>query len=415
MRILLLTQWFEPEPALKGLAFARALRAQGHEVEVLTGFPNYPGGRLYPGYRVRLLQREVVDGVSIVRVPLYPSHDRSAVGRLANYVTFAIAAALLGPLFTKRADVVHAYQPPATVALPAMVLRCLKGTPFVYDVEDMWPDTLAASGMVSNRVVLGLVGIWCRLAYWTSSAVVAMSPGFVPLLRARGVSARKVTIIHNWCDETQLKPAAVNPALRRELGFEGLFNVVFAGNMGKGQALSAVLDAAALAASRAPRAQFVFIGGGIDADALERTAKARRLTNVVFLPRRPMSGIGEVLAQADVLLVHLRDEPLFRITTPSKIQAYLYVGRPVLCAVRGDAADLVLRAGAGVVCEPESAQSICDAVVKLCGMTQAELDEMGERGRQYYDKELSVAAGAAHFNSLFQRVARRRPSRTNEI
>ena len=142
-RILLITQWFDPEPTFKGIVFARELVRQGFEVEVLTGFPNYPSGKIYPGYQLRWLQRETIDGVQVTRVPLYPSHDNSAIRRVANYTSFAAAALVYGLFGAKRADVIYAYQPPLTVGVTAALLRLLRRIPVVYDIQDMWPDTLS--------------------------------------------------------------------------------------------------------------------------------------------------------------------------------------------------------------------------------------------------------------------------------
>ena len=178
MRILFLTQWFDPEPSFKGLLFAKELKRRGHQVSVLTGFPNYPGGKLYPGYSVRLWQRETMEGVDILRVPLYPSHDRSALGRVANYLSFALSAAVLGPLLTAEADVVYVYHPPATVGLAALAFRWLRGVPCVYDVQDLWPDTLLATGMVRGALIPTLVGWWCDVVYRVVNAIVVLSPGY---------------------------------------------------------------------------------------------------------------------------------------------------------------------------------------------------------------------------------------------
>ena len=342
----------------------------------------------------------------MVRVPLYPSHGQSAVRRIANYASFALSAAVLGPIFTSKADVIYVYHPPATVAFPAIVLRAIKRMPYVYDIEDMWPDSLRATGVLRSRLLLSLIGVWCRLAYLGAARVVATSPGFVPVLVSRGVPPNKIAVIPNWCDEAQIRPDDHSePELRRSLGFEGRFNVVFSGNMGRAQALDAVLAAAALAARRVPKVQFVFIGGGIEVERLKETARNSGLTNVLFLPRRPFSQIGQVLAQADVLLVHLRDDPLFRVTTPSKVQAYLFMGKPILAAVRGDAADLVLAAGAGIACEPESPEGICDAVDRLYRTPPDELRIMGERGRIFYLRELSLSVGTSRFEALFKTIA----------
>src|SRR5205809_7924688 len=187
MRTIFLTQWFDPEPgAIRGLPLARWLTARGHDVRVLTGVPNYPGGRVYPGYRMRLWQREVMDGVSVLRVPLYPSHDTSPVGRVANYTSFALSAATLGAALIGRGDVAYVYHPPATVGLPAVVLTALRGVPFVYHIADMWPEAVVASGMLGDnaarRVVERLLAGWCRLTYGRAGALSVLSPGFKRLL-----------------------------------------------------------------------------------------------------------------------------------------------------------------------------------------------------------------------------------------
>ena len=161
-RVLLLTQWFDPEPTFKGLVFARELVRQGFEVEVLTGFPNYPGGKVYPGYRIQWLQREVINGVQITRVPLYPNHDQSAIKRVLNYASFAASATMYGVFMAKRADVMYAYHPPLTVGMAAALIKLFRRIPVVYDIQDMWPDTLRATGMLNNPKALDMVARVCR-------------------------------------------------------------------------------------------------------------------------------------------------------------------------------------------------------------------------------------------------------------
>jgi glycosyltransferase involved in cell wall biosynthesis len=407
MRILLLTQWFDPEPTFKGLAFARALAAHGHDVEVVTGFPNYPGGRVYPGYRVRLLQRETLDGVRVLRVPLYPSHDRSKVGRSANYLSFAASASAIGGMLAKAPDVIYAYHPPATIGLPAAVIGWLRGAPFVLDVQDLWPDTLPATGMVSDPRVLGLLGRLCSWNYGRAARVAVLSPGFRSALEERGVPAAKLRVIYNWCDEGSIAASAPDPAMARQFGLEGRFNVVFAGTMGLAQGLDAVLCAAERCQARRPDVQFVFVGGGVDRDRLERVAAEKRLANVRFLARQPPDRIGGILGLAGGLLVHLRDHPLFRITIPSKTQAYMFAGRPIVMAVRGDAADLVRTAGAGVLAAPEDPDGIADAILNLAALPASEREAMGRSGADYYRRHLSLAEGVRRFEEVFAEVAGR--------
>lgn len=404
MKILFLTQWFDPEPTSKGLAFAKALVNRGHQVEVLTGFPNYPGGRLYPGYRVKLRRREWMDGIQVTRVPLYPSHDGSGIKRVANYMSFALAAATVGACSVQRPDVAYVYHPPATIAFPAMVLKAIRGVPFVLDIQDLWPDTLAATGMVASQAVLRAVARGCRLAYRSAARIAVLSPGFKRALIDRGVPAEKIEVIYNWCHESAITQAQSDAPILREAGVEGRFNVVFAGTMGRAQALSSVLHAARLVAAQAPRVQFVFVGGGVEVAALKAEAIEMALPNVRFLPVRPAAEVGPLLAVADVLLVHLRDDPLFSITIPSKTQAYMAAGRPILMAVRGDAAQLVKEAGAGVCTTPEDPGALAKAVCELSAFSPERLSAIGERGRAFYLHNLSRETGTTRFEAIFRNV-----------
>ena len=160
-RILLITQWFDPEPTFKGILFAKELVSRGFEVEVITGFPNYPGGTLYDGYRVKFIQKEVIDGVFVTRVPLFPSHDKSKLGRVFNYLSFAFSSFLYGLFFSKRADVIYAYHPPLTVGISALIIKLFRRVPVVLDIQDMWPDTLRTTGMISNSRLLDFVSKAC--------------------------------------------------------------------------------------------------------------------------------------------------------------------------------------------------------------------------------------------------------------
>ncbi|GHG05378.1 hypothetical protein GCM10017783_17430 [Deinococcus piscis] len=402
MRILIISQWFDPEPTFKGVLFARELQRLGHEVEVLTGFPNYPGGKVYPGYRVRPWQREVVSGVPVLRVPLYPSHDGSGVKRAANYLSYA-ASATLGALLMRRPDVAYVYHPPATVALPAVVLRALKGVPFVYDIQDLWPDTLAATGMMENAAVLRGVSRAMDMVYRQAAHIAVLSPGFRQRLAERGVPEHKISVIPNWTNEDKTDLTPPTPERARELGFADKFNVVFAGNMGKAQALDTVLDAAQ--ELRDENTRFVMIGGGVEQDRLQARARELNLPNVEFLPRRPPSEIGEILALADALLVHLKDDPLFAITIPGKTQANLRAGKPLLMGVRGDAAQMVKDAGAGVTFTPQDSQALAAAVRELMGLSAQQRAEMGVSGARYYEEHLSLRVGAAHFARVLEQAA----------
>jgi colanic acid biosynthesis glycosyl transferase WcaI len=394
-RVILLTQWFQPEPNPRGIVFARELVQRGYEVEVITGFPNYPGGKVYPGYKIKLIQREEIDGVQITRLPLYPSHGGSALKRLFNFVSFAISSTLYGILFAKKADIMHVYQPPGVAAA---LIRLFRRFPVVYDVQDMWPDTVAATGMIQNQAILSFLYHLCQWVYRTVDKISVLSPGFKQLLIKRGVPPEKIEVIYNWCDETALN-APIGTVPKAFPGSEK-FNILFAGTMGKAQALDAVIEAAEIVQARAPQVNFVFVGGGIEVEHLKALAGQKQLHNVIFIPKVPMDEVGAMLHQADVLLVHLKNDPLFEMTVPSKLQAYLAVGKPILMAVAGDSAAIVEESQCGLTARPENAQSIANAAMALSQRSPQELQAMGNAGKEYYRATMSLDVGVESFERI---------------
>ncbi|MGL1028202.1 glycosyltransferase family 4 protein [Vibrio vulnificus] len=401
MKILLLTQWFDPEPTFKGLLFAQSLRDQGHEVEVLTGFPNYPGGKVYDGYKISLYQKEIMDGIVVHRVPLYPSHDSSALKRVFNYISFAASSFLIGLIKTKKIDVIYSYHPPLTTSLSALLLSFFKRVPFVVDIQDLWPDTLAATGMINNRKVLKIVDMACRLVYRRAAKIVVLSPGFKQRLISRNVPENKIEIIYNWCNEPALNNYQECPM---PLPSNGKLNLVFAGNLGFAQGLPAIIDAAEILMRNNVAVNVVFVGDGIaKAESIEQ-GQSKGLDNVYFLPRVPMTQVGNILNQADILLVHLNDDELFRITIPSRTQANLAIGKPIVMGVKGDAADLIDMAGAGITCEPNNPQSLAGAIQQLVEMTSQERELMGLNAKNFYYDNLSLQQGVSRFISIFEEI-----------
>ncbi len=379
MRILILSQWYPPEPALLIQELAQTLQEFGHEVSVLTGFPNYPTGQLYPGYRIRLYQREVLNGVPVVRVPLYADHSRSGIRRAANYLSFAFSSALLGPWLQKKPDVMFVYHPPLTVGIPAFLLSRLWRVPFVYQVQDLWPETLQATGMINHSQILEGIGQFAQWVYARAHSILVISPGFKQNLIEKGVPAAKIHFIPNWVDPEVYHPEEPDPHLAEKLGLANHFNVMFAGNIGEAQGLETVIEAANLLRDMHP-IQFVFVGDGVALPRLQRAVRARGLTNVRFLGRYPASAMASLYALADVLLVHLKDDPLFRITIPHKILAYLASGKPILAAIAGDAANMVIQEGAGIACPPSDPPALAAAVHDLYTLDPLDRQRMGQAG-----------------------------------
>ena len=381
MKILILTQWYPPEPGLLMQELAQTLMAHGHQVTVLTGFPNYPSGQLYPGYLVKLLQRETIAGVSIVRVPLYPEHSHSGIKRALNYLSFAVSAATVGWFAVSKPDVMFVYHPPLTIGIPAYVLSRLWRIPFVYQIQDMWPETISATGMLNNTAVLKIIGRFAKWVYEKAAAICVISPGFHANLIEKGVPAAKMHIISNWVDPEAYYIAEPDHNLAEELGLSKRFNVMFAGLFGAAQGLEVVLETAKLIRDLKD-VQFVLVGDGMALPGLKKTVSDKGLNNVLFLGCYPQDRMPGLYALADVLLVHLKDDPLFRITIPHKTLTYLASGKPIIAAIAGDTADVVLQTNAGIACPPGDPAALAEAVKKLYHLERTELQRMGLNGRQ---------------------------------
>ncbi len=398
MRVLMLSQWFQPEPFFKGVPLAKALLERGCDVEVLTGFPNYPGGKLYSGYRIVPWQRDRVEGIEVWRVALYPSHDKSAGRRILNYISFALSAAFFGPFLVKPPDVIYIYNL-VTLVFVGWWFRLIWHSKLVLDVQDLWPESILNSGMLKANRIRRVMTWLCSSLYRSVDRIVALSPGFKAELVAKGVSEDLVTVIYNWCDEVALKNTDIDISVRERFGLQNKLVIVFAGTMGILQGLDTVLDAAQICSSNGSVAHFMLIGGGVDQPRLEKRSRDLELTNVSFIPFQAPTEMGAYYAAADVLLVHLRDDPLFDITIPSKTQAYLYVGKPILMAVKGDAADLAHKSGSAICCDPGNAQALANAVAQFEAMSPEGRCEMGLAGSTYYDQNLSLTTGA---NNLYK-------------
>lgn len=400
-RILYLTQIFEPEGVLKGLSFASGLRDAGFDVEVATAFPNYPLGRIYPGYKQRPWKREVMNDIPVFRLPIYPSRDRSGFRRSLTYLSFFLSCFIFCLIRGRRYDLIYVYHPPMTVSLAAALSGVVTRTPFVPDIQDLWPESVTASGMAGGRTAR-ILDRMCNYVYRRAAAIVVQSRGMKVRIAERGVSGDKIRTIYNWTEEGQIAPCG-----RLELepyGFEGRFTFVFGGSMGSHQALEAVVRAAVLAAERVPAIQLLLIGHGLEKPRLAQLASAIGPQVVRLMPPVNPLDIADVFARANVLLVHLADLDFFRVTIPSKTQFYLASGKPILCGVAGEASEIITEAGAGLVAPPEDVEAIASCMVQLATMQSDELAAMGERGRSFYARTLSQEEGVRKTAELLHEV-----------
>lgn len=396
MRVALVTQWYPPEAgALVPRAIAEGLAGLGHDVHVLTGVPNYPTGRVYPGYRVAPYRHEVRDGVEVHRAPLYPDHSSSAVRRMVNYLSFAAGASLVSVRHLPAPDVWLTYSSPATAAVPAMLPRRARA-PHALVVQDLWPDSVLDSDMASGgaaRLLARPLDAFSRATYRSADAVGIISPGMRDVLVGRGVDPEAVHDTPNWVPDLLVARGADGPP-RETLGLpaDGVV-FLYAGNLGEMQDLVALVES--FDAVRG--AHLVLMGDG--AARAEVVEAARTRPHVHVLDPVPVEQVGAYQRAADVLVVSLRDTPLLRVTMPSKLQSSLAAGRPVLVHGAGDVAAVVDHARCGATGRPGTAEAAA-AASHLVDVGPAARSVMGERARQRYASHFSPEQGARRVHDL---------------
>ncbi len=403
MRILYLTQWFDPEPAFKGAAFARALADAGHEVEVATGFPNYPGGKLYQGYRLRPYRSETINGLKVHRLLLYPSHNASSLKRVFNYLGFFLSSLLFGLLRGSRYDIVYVYHPPLTPALAAALFCAVRRKPFVVDIQDLWPDSVAASGMANPRIVGALMRA-CNFVYRRAACLIVQSEGMKGELARRGVADDRLSTVFNWAT---YQPPAEGQRLPETIvaAFAGRLNLVYGGNMGQAQQLTVLIDAAIAAHRREPAIRLHLIGGGIERDPLRQKVRDAGADDIVhFHPPVARDIMDRVFDTADILVMHLKYDPLYLITIPSKTQHYLACGKPIAAGVSGEAADILNGSGAALVVPPSDSAALAGAIEALAAASASDRSAKGAAGRADYDARFSFAHAIHATEAILHRI-----------
>ncbi|MBW3595868.1 MAG: glycosyltransferase family 4 protein [Planctomycetes bacterium] len=406
MRVLIVSQYFWPEPfRINDLALG--LSARGHEVTALTGLPNYPEGRLYAGYRWRSWSDRLED-VTIRRAPLLTRGGSQGLRLAANYLSFAVSASLVGPLRCRGPyDVIFAFEPsPITVGVPAAVLRRLHHAPLLFWVQDLWPETLSATGAVKSPRVLKAVDRLARWIYARCDRVLVQSPGFASYVANQGVAAERIVYFPNWAEDF-FCPVELPAYAPEHQELPPGFRILFAGNIGVSQSFPTILEAAERTRNL-PEIQWIILGDGREREWVQQQIRSRRLEETVsLLGRRPVETMPRYFAAADALLVSLKREPIFALTIPSKVQSYLACGKPILAALEGEGASVIQESGAGLVGPSEDAQSLAEHAVALSRMAPTARAAMGRRGRQYCEQHFERERLLDRLESLFFEVTKR--------
>ena len=403
MKILFIKQLFYPEPTARSLDFALELKKNGHEVQVLTGFPSYPEGKVYKGYKQKFFHREQIEGIDVIRVPIFPDQSGRALFRILNYLSYAISATLLGLPRVSKPDIVFVYQGALPVGIPAMIYKLFRRVPYVYDINDIWPDTLTASGMLKNKVMIGFVRQWCKLTYKMATHITVLSNGFKDKLISRNVKPEKIDVIYHWSRDKAIDITGIKETIKNKFSSDK-FHVLYAGNVGGLQSLYIIIDAFHELFPEYPQLQFSILGDGSEKNNLVKYVNDKQIKNVQFLPRVSSDEVGEYLSCADLLLVHLKDEPLFRITIPSKIIGYLHASKPILLGIKGDAEQLVTDSKAGFIFEPDNVEDFKNKLLMAFNTPRTTLEKMGTDGKVYYDKNFTLDKNTTSYIKIFQKI-----------
>lgn len=408
MRILVVTQFFPPEVGA-GQArlsdFAKLWAAAGHEVTILTGFPNHPTGVVPPGYRGRVRMVEYVDGYRVVRTWLYTTPNEGVLKRAISHLSFMVSSALLGGRIAGPADVVLVSSPMFLPIFSAWALARLKRARFVVEVRDLWPEIVVELGVITNRRIIGALQAMANAAYRASDAVVVVTRGFVDHIAGIGIPRDKIHFIPNGVDPRRFAPDQGDRARGRAKLSASADEVVvlYLGAHGISHGLTSIAEAASLLDSDSIR--FAFVGDGAGKAELAARVDQLALDRVTMLPPVPWSEVPDLMAGADIGLVPLRDVNLFSSFIPSKIFELLASGKAVVGSLRGEPARLLEDAGQ-IVVEPEEPLSLAKAVGRVADDPQLRA-EMGRRGRSYVVDHFDRRHQAAHYLGLLERLAAR--------
>ena len=365
MHILFLTDNFPPEvnaPASRTYEHCREWVKAGHRVTVITCAPNFPKGKVFDGYRNRLFQRERMDGIEVIRVWTYITANEGFLRRILDYLSFMLSAVLASPA-VRDVDVIVGTSPQFFTACAAYVVSRMKGVPYVFELRDLWPESIKAVGAMKNERVLRLLERLEMFLYARSAAVVSVTNSFKRVLVRRGIDARKIHVVTNGVDVSQFTPRPKDTELTRALGLEGKFVAGYIGTHGMAHALETLLEAADRL--RDSNIVFLFLGDGARKQVLRQMAEERRLENVRFVDSVPKGDVAKYWSLLDVSIIHLRKTDLFTTVIPSKLFECMGMGIPVLHGVAGESAELVAEHGVGLPFEPEDAAGLCGALVRL--------------------------------------------------
>lgn len=396
MHILFLTDNFPPEvnaPASRTFEHAREWVRAGHQVTVITCVPNFPKGRVFAGYSNRLWQREEMDGIQIIRVWSYITANEGFVRRCLDYISYMITATLAA-LFVRKVDLIVATSPQFFTAVAGWMTGLLKRRPWVFELRDLWPESIRVVGAMDKSSVLDQLEKLELFLYRRADAVFAVTQSFRDNLITRGIPAEKIHVITNGADLSRYQPMEKDENLLAQLNLQGCFIVGYIGTMGMAHGLDTVLDTTKkISQMGLADVRILMLGDGARKKSLLQRVEAEQIENVIFLETVPKSEVARYWSLLDVSLIHLKNDDLFKSVIPSKLFESMAMGIPVLFGVKGEAADIVSRYDVGLLIEPESSEEMSQALIELRNNHELrqQLSKNCQASAQYFDRSTLAA------------------------
>lgn len=408
MRILFFSHYFPPEvnaPATRTYENCKRWAEQGHDVTVITCTPNCPSGVVFDGYENKLYQRENVDGIDVIRVWTYIAANKGTARRIANYVSY-MASAVLASVTYPKPDIIIATSPQFFCGWAGVLANTWRNVPFVLEIRDLWPDSIAAVEAMNHSLILNTLYLLEDWMYRAATHIVTVGDGYKSELLRKGVPAEKLTVITNGVDPDQYLPQPPALDYKQALGIQQPFVCSYVGTIGMASGLEVVLQCAEkLQALGRHDIALVLVGDGAVREELEQQARQKHLDQVIFTGLLDKRRMPDVLSFSDVTLVHLKKTDLFKTVLPSKIFEAASMERPIILGVEGSSADLIRRANAGICIEPENAQELTDAILKLADQPD-DGKQMGKNGRQYIKDHFNRVKLADTYLDLLQNLVK---------
>ncbi|MFC1513634.1 glycosyltransferase family 4 protein [candidate division KSB1 bacterium] len=390
LRILFLTPYYPPEmgaPQARIADLAARLAKNGHIVTVLTGFPNYPAGKIYPGYRYKIFQKEIVEGVKVLRTWIFPASNKRLYWRLVNYFSF-IVSSIISSFRCGRTDVIYVESPPLFDGIPGYIISKLKRAPFLFNVADLWPDFAVELGLVKPGILLSVVYRMESFFYKKAKRISTVTEGLINRLnKEKNVPEEKLVLLSNGVDTGKFHPEISGEHIRKKYDLADKFITAYIGNFGHWQGLETIIDTAELLKDE-EKFHFMLIGDGAKKDEILEYADSKNLKNMTILPAQNRDLIPEFWAAVDCAVVPLRKVSCAAQALPVKMFEALAMGKPVIAGIKGEAERLINKAQAGITVEPEHPVSYVNAIKEL-NSDRKNCEDMGLNGRRFVEENFN--------------------------